>query len=283
MRITPSLNIVVALSCEAKPLVDYYRLTKQAVTGLSYFSREADQNFPFNIHLVVSGIGARNMATACGWLGANSRKDNCVWLNVGVAGHKEHRLGEIVRINKASELGSAKNYYPALVAKWSEMNIGLISYSEPCTDYPANAVVDMEAYTFFEVVNKFSNKELVQSLKIISDNSKNGIEAINAARVSGLIAEKIETINSFVENLLNLLRLSAPLPKTLMETQHLHVTVSQLQQYHDLVEKLINLGIANSDIKKKLSSASTMKELLIELREIQQKTAPNLNLSAESA
>ena len=281
MRTIRNLNILVALSCEAKPLVDYYRLTKKVTTGFSYFSRAADQKFPFNIHLVVSGLGARNMAAACGWLGANSKKNNCVWLNVGVAGHKEYQLGEIVRINKASEMGSAKSFYPALVAKWPDMSTALISYPEVCTDYPVNAAVDMEGYAFFEVAIKFSSAELVQSLKIISDNSRNGIEVINAASVSGLIADKIETINSFSKKLLDLLRPPTPLPKTLMDIQHLHTTVSQLQQYNDLVEKLINLGVVSSDIKKKLSAASSMKELLIELRLVQQQTAPVLKFSAQ--
>ena len=98
-----TLNLMVALSCEAKPLIDFYGLKKRSSSGFSLFCREADHKYSFDINLVVSGIGSQNMLPACAWLAAKTELGSCVWLNIGTAGHANLSLGEIVRVVHSSD------------------------------------------------------------------------------------------------------------------------------------------------------------------------------------
>ena len=272
----PDLNIIVALACEAKPLVDRYRLAKQHCTAFPHFCGRVDDQREFNVNLVVSGIGTENMAAACGWLGALTVDSTCAWLNIGIAGHADLLIGEIALVVSSSRLNSDRNYYPPLVAKWHGKGVPLLSCNEPCSDYPDGHAVDMEASAFFAIATRFTTTELVQSLKVISDNGKSGLPALDASRFSALIAAQTDRIDGFARNLVKLVPPINERSDLLDNIQHLHVTVSQLQQFGDLLNKLANLGVDDARLAEKLNAAKSMRQLLTELRSLQLQTAPDL-------
>ena len=270
----PTVNILVALSCEAKPFVDFYRLTKVNAGGFPNFRSDATPRNAFAINLVVSGVGVTNMAAACGWLGALASNQPSIWLNCGVAGHKSLTTGEAVRVKQCKDSSAARSHYPPLVAKWSGQSVSLATYGTPCTDYPADHAVDMEASAFFAVANRFVSSELAQSIKIISDNGSSGIDQLNAARISNLIAGKITEINAFTQAMLAILPPSAERNDLSNAIQHLHCTASRLQQFQDLTNKLRNLGFRDKELSEIVQAAASMKQLLSALRDLQQRTAP---------
>jgi nucleoside phosphorylase len=282
---TTSLNIMLALSCEAKPIVDFYRLKKLHSKGFDHFYSDANANRRYAINLVVSGIGSANMLQASAWIAAKTELMSCAWLNVGTAGHETLDLGVIVQVVHCVEPGSSKAHYPPLVVntrkaskgtKSSSEGVSLLSNNTPVSDYPVNQAVDMEAYSFFVSAKRFASSELIQSLKVISDNQNHALELLNAVRISELLASQINIIDEFSRSLVALV----PLPKKQYlrgpEISHLHFTVSQMAQYQDFMNKLDNIHLDRSKIDAALAGASSMREVLTQLKTLQLTVAPAL-------
>jgi hypothetical protein len=283
---TTSLNIMLALSCEAKPIIDFYRLKKLDSNGFDHFYGESNPGRLHDINLVVSGIGSTNMLQASAWLAAKTELMPCAWLNVGTAGHENLDLGVIVQVVHCVELGSQKAHYPPLVVdackatkgpKSSVEGVSLLSSNTPVSDYLANQAVDMEAYSFFLSAKRFASSELVQSLKVISDNQIDGLELLNAARISELLGSQISIIDEFSRLLIALV----PVPKQQYQRgsaiAHLHCTVSQMAQYQDLMNKLDNIHLDQRKIDAATVEASSMREVLKQLKTLQLTLAPALN------
>jgi nucleoside phosphorylase len=279
---TGCLNFVVALSCEAKPLVDYYRLEKQSTSAFPYYFKPSCAQHPYNINLVVSGIGLQAMATACGWLGGVSKTKNTVWLNVGTAGHATLKLGEIARVVCAAQSDSEIRHFPPLVAKWGGVNASLISSAAPVSQYPEQLLVDMEASAFFMAAKRFASAELVQALKVISDNPDNKIELLNATKLSALIASQMDLIHEFSMALIKLAKVGPSADKSQYFAHELHCTVSQSLQFNDLTSKLHNLNVEKVQIDALLKQAPDMKTVLADLKALLSATAPDLAFSHQA-
>jgi hypothetical protein len=268
---TTSLNIMLALSCEAKPIIDFYRLKKLDSNGFDHFYGESNPGRLHDINLVVSGIGSTNMLQASAWLAAKTELMPCAWLNVGTAGHENLDLGVIVQVVHCVELGSQKAHYPPLVVdarkatkgpKSSVEGVSLLSSNTPVSDYLANQAVDMEAYSFFLSAKRFASSEL---------------ELLNAARISELLGSQISIIDEFSRSLIALV----PVPKQQYQRgsaiAHLHCTVSQMAQYQDLMNKLDNIHLDQRKIDAATVEASSMREVLKQLKTLQLTLAPALN------
>ena len=273
---SPSLNILVALSCEAKPLVDFYRLRKQSSGTFAHFYRPAQSDGDYAINVVVTGIGTINMAAACGWIGARTSKQRSAWLNVGTAGHATLAVGEVVQVQRSMQLHAKRAYYPPRVAKWVGEGCSLLSYNAPCTEYPPDQAVDMEASALFAIATRFTSAELVQSLKVISDNQQNGIENLNSVLISELIAAQVPRISEFADALIELLPHEVSRDDPLHLIDSLHCTQSQGQQYLDLFGKLENIGLSRQRLSILVGSADSMRAVLLKLVKLQQVIPPTL-------
>ena len=84
-------RFVVALRAEARPLIDRYRLEPADDGAFRCFHGSGRS-------LVISGVGkvAAAAATAC-----LHEKPLDVWVNVGIAGHRDRAPGELVRAHRA--------------------------------------------------------------------------------------------------------------------------------------------------------------------------------------
>lgn len=275
---TVCLNFVTALSCEAKPLIDYYGLVKQSYTAFPHFFKPSCEQHSYNINLVVSGIGMQSMATACGWLSGVSSNEPAVWLNIGTAGHATLQLGEIVRVVCATQANANTSHFPPLVAKWAGVNAPLISSTAPVSRYPEQSLVDMEASAFFVAAKRFASAELVQALKVVSDNKENSIEQLNAAKLSAFIAERMNAIHEFSETLLELAAAEKFIPQIPQFSHQLHSTHSQTQQFKDLTNKLVNLCIDKQEINNIIYKAVNMKALLAQLKVKHATLIPDLKI-----
>ena len=282
----PHLTIVVAMACEAKPIVDYLRLRKRSDTVFAHYVDADDARTDTVTNLVVSGIGALNMAAAVAWMGAQLTPQqltpaqrpavNSVWLNVGIAGHQKFEVGNCLRVVGCMDAISERRFHPPLVAKWRGQNTELISYNAPTDDYPQNLAVDMEASAFFATAAKFCSLELVQSLKVVSDNPESPAERLNASMISQLIQPHVSRILEYGGALLSLLPpLVTPLklPRTVLG---LHCTKSQELQLIELCRKLQSIGFDNDSLAREVEGLSSIKQVLRQLESIQLDTAPEL-------
>jgi len=196
------IYIVCALHCEAKPLIDNYKLSLEQDAVFPIFSNE-------QIKIIVAGIGKTSTAAAMAYLYArNQELPYCAWLNVGIAGHKNLPLGSLVNVNKISD--SSMNWYPVRPENSKQLGAELKTVDAPVEHYQDEALVDMEASAFMATALRFSPVELLQVLKVISDNEENHIDNINKKQVQQLIEQNLKEIsetinwlqmqtNSFVE------------------------------------------------------------------------------------
>jgi adenosylhomocysteine nucleosidase len=192
----PKVFIATALPCEAKALIDYYKLKKDTtIQAVSIFRND-------DIVLTVTGIGKTAMAAGVAYTQAlYSENPNPVLINIGIAGHKNHAIGSLFLADKITDNDTGRRYYPPLTFTPPCPTANLISFAKPQQAYPEAALCDMEASAFFETATRFSSGELIQCLKIVSDNESSPAQSIQAKQVTGLISAQLPVIESILNAL----------------------------------------------------------------------------------
>lgn len=186
---------VAALRCEAKPIIDHFRL-KKSPSHHSY-----DVYLKDNMLCIISGIGKTAAAAATAWIaGLNHDKRSIAWINIGTAGSATHAIGTPLSIYKISDDESNRYFYPVPLIDSGLESAHCRTLSQPSTDYQAQLIYDMEASAFFETASRFSNAELVHCIKIISDNHSQQIGR-DKARISELINAHIVQLAGFAKSL----------------------------------------------------------------------------------
>ncbi len=185
-----------ALACEAKPLIDYYRLQKNSDQSLPHrlYQRE-------DIYCIVSGIGLQNMQQAMQFAQDEIKPSaQAHWINLGIAGHRDLALGTLLQI---TECTSANQPLPIKLTKRNFSGIDsapIISVSNQTIDYPQQHLVDMEAWTFAQHCQTHNISDRCHCLKVISDNA-NHTPNRDKARISRLIDKNISDISDFAAHL----------------------------------------------------------------------------------
>lgn len=220
------LIFMCALHCEAKPLIDHYRLKKLPQSDFDSYAGDGKL-------CIVSGIGELNMAEACAWAGALQKEQTNAWINLGVAGHASLELGSAMLVNKVSQAHADRPIYPVHLLDHSFNSIPLISVRAESRDYDHSAAYDMEGYAFFHACSRFSPLELCQGIKIISDNRDNP-PLRDKSRISQMIGQHIPAIDEFANKLEQLAQEQGALTLTRVEIQRFlvlaHFTQTQQNQ-----------------------------------------------------
>ena len=191
------IHFVVATNSEARPLIDLFKLKK--IKDLKQAFIYANQN----ISLIISGIGKVNAA-----IGVTqtyyyyNQKNNNIWINIGLAGHKYLKVGDICTINKITDNETNKNFFP-FVNKFKMQNQECLSVGIQKKIY-SSKVHDMESIGFYQSACKYSSKELLQIVKIISDNQFESIDFQNKEVVYNIILNHKKLINELCSFMLNL-------------------------------------------------------------------------------
>ena len=275
-RTRKSLNIITALACEAKPLIDHYRLRKLPGQLFDWFDNAGNEHSEFNINLVVSGIGTINMANAVGWLGAKTETTKTVWLNVGTAGSESLPLGTLCLAHRISDEVNESVSYPPIIVKWLGTTLPLITHRAPVTEYPPNIMVDMEASAFAVAAPRFASRELVQCIKVISDNAGTGTGHINPETISELIAPHVKAIESYSMSLIELIPERGQRSNFGSLITHLHNTASQRRQFDALLDRLQVLEALDDKLLDTVRAQSSMREVLALLSTRLDTTVPSL-------
>lgn len=193
------LLIHTALHAEANALIRHFRL-KRPHDDHAFACFMAD-----DIWLVESGIGKVNAAAAVAWLSARAQAENPIenpiWLNIGIAGHASMAVGRLVRASCIEDNATRQRWYPPSLADSTLDSCHLLSLDQEVSGYPDNTMIDMEASGFINAANRFTTLELIQSLKVISDNHENPARRFKKQEVDDWITCHLESISRYADQL----------------------------------------------------------------------------------
>ena len=189
------INFVTATISEARALIEEYKLKKDI--NSNNFQLFCNEKYS----LIVSGIGKINSALSVSHTFFKlNQKSNNIWINIGIAGHINEKIGKLILVNKVIDNGTKESFYPFFSRNYSIKQKACITYDKPNFDYNIS-MSDMELSGFFYSANKYSSKELIHSLKIISDNKNKKIDFKNKKVVKELIEINVPEIKKFVSSI----------------------------------------------------------------------------------
>lgn len=187
------INFLVALPAEARPLVEHLKLSAVPDTPFKLYAGARHR-------LLVSGVGQMAMAAACGWLAGRAVGTTDAWLNVGVAGHRSLAVGELRLAHRISDATLDRRWYPPQLVGELDSD-DLTTVARPLADYPWPGLVDMEASAFVAACARFCTAELVQSVKVVSDNPRQPLAQLDAKKATELLAAKVVQIADYAQAL----------------------------------------------------------------------------------
>ncbi len=199
MRTRVHALIITALPAEARPLIDRWGL-----------HRDPDSHaFPvYHTHkrgektsLVVSGTGKINAAAGCAHLYKLCAPTTAIWLNAGIAGHAHRERGDAFIAHSIEDASSGEKWHPPILFKPGCASEHLISVDTAGVSYPTDAALDMEASAFYAIASRHARAGLVQSVKVVSDNSRHSAEQITARSVSQWMDDSIDLFQRIISEL----------------------------------------------------------------------------------
>ena len=192
---------ITALECEAKVLIEHYKLKKDLTIKHFSFYRNTMQN----IVLSVTGVGVILASNCISFLaGRNIITESSIIINMGIAGSKAFTKGSLIEINKISKENSSSSYYPIKLKNFNLVEGELVTYNNAVDNYPKDQIVDMEAYEIFRTTLKFVSLEQIWIGKVISDNNSNDVERLCKEVVIEIITKHLDKITEIVDFYLNI-------------------------------------------------------------------------------
>ncbi len=184
------IRFVVALAPEADALVRRYRMEPCDGAFRWFRSREAGE-----AALVISGVGKMAAAAATAYLHARTDEEPlAVWLNFGTAGHHDRPRGDVLLAHTVTDAASGARFHPTRLDGPGLEAVEVKTVDRPEADFDSEAAYDMEAYGFAAAAIRFSTSELVQSIKVVSDNRETTTAAWTASSVRDLIEPSIDVV-----------------------------------------------------------------------------------------
>jgi hypothetical protein len=188
------IHFVTALDCEASPIIHRYGLKPCGNHGRARFFAGD------NARLVVSGVGQLRSAIATTALGARFPETGPIWLNVGIAGHREAELGTGFIANRVSSEDAKDVYYPQTVAPAPWRGISVRTLGAPSMEYPFDCLSEMEAFGFYTAALATATLEFIHVFKVVSDNATHSLEGkLSKDSVSERIASHLDSIERFAQ------------------------------------------------------------------------------------
>lgn len=186
-------HLMVALPCEAKPLVAHYRLKRL----LHVHPFDVYEGGDGDVRLTVSGLGKTAMAAATAYTQALfDAPPTSAWINVGIAGHRSAPLGAPFMAHQIRDADTGKSWYPPLVFDVPCDTAAINTVSEPQRTYDGDCLYEMESSGFYETACRFVTSELVHCIKIVSDNVAFPAAGIESSRVAQWIASRLELVDT---------------------------------------------------------------------------------------
>lgn len=190
------IYIVVALQAEARPLISHFGLERaDELEPLELYRRP-------DLMVVVTGVGrAAVEATIDAMQDDLPVEAQSVWLNLGVAGHRNLPIGTEVLATEVVEESSGRSW-TLIPPEDFAGELGTVrSVAHVEVDYATQQLYEMEAAAFCERTLTLTSPELVQVLKVVSDNLETGALCVSAHQVQGLVETSLPQIDRLVSYL----------------------------------------------------------------------------------
>jgi hypothetical protein len=184
----------VALKAEADPLIGHFRLRPRSPRGLFRVYEGS------GLALVVSGVGKISAAAALVYLHTllGESRDSA-WLNIGIAGHARHLCGKGIIADRITDAASGRSWTLPAMATLPIIHESLITVDVPETQYPSDAMYDMEASGFYTMARRCTDKARIGCYKVISDNRCTSTTQVTPTRVRQLMEEHLEDIEQLMK------------------------------------------------------------------------------------
>lgn len=254
------LHIICALKPEARPLLDHFKLRPLGGTIPVY------RNMDSNITLTLSGIGKSAAGLAAAYTRDYFQADKShAWLNLGIAGHATLPVGQAVMIKKVTAADSGQSWFPSRVFTTTLPACDLLTLDKPGREYRTE-LFDMECAGFFQTVTGFATLELVQAVKIISDNADQPTDGVNPVLISRIMTRNLPAIEDITQQLLALSELQQrsndPGPDYHAIMKHRHFSVSQQYQLQSSLRKWRALYPKDTELVGRLTGQKSAKYIL---------------------
>jgi len=253
------ISITCALLSEAKTLIKRYKLKqKTAITPFKVYEGDA-------ITLIVTGVGKVNAAAGVSYLEGHRQKSSA-WLNIGVAGHANHPIGNAYLAHSIYDESSGHSAYPSITFQAPCPTASMTTVAKPKLEYEGASLFEMEASGFFLASSKFSCLELIHSLKIVSDNKESPTVHVTPELIEKLVEKQIETIDRIILELKKTYRILCEDRVDLQEfNQRWNFSETQQHQLKRLVKRWHNCLPSEPFPFEKWEKDMTTKKLLHEM------------------
>jgi hypothetical protein len=216
--------------------------------------------------LIISGVGQSRAGEATKYLSdVSDAKRWTVWVNIGMAGSKNGKYGELFLVDKVTQDRSKNCFYPGTAVKTTLKRNALLTVDKPLFNYGEVDLVDMEAAAFVMVASKMSCRELILVMKVVSDGPNNSINNLTAQRASELISRNLTSIFEHIKKMTVLAKLEKIrfyTPKIYFDIlKRWHFSISQA---YDLKKLIIRWEVATPsiDVMDMIGKFSSSREVI---------------------
>jgi adenosylhomocysteine nucleosidase len=257
------IRFVVALAPEADALIRRYRMEPCEGAFPWFRSEEAA--------LAISGVGKMAAAAAASYLHARTGEEPlAVWVNFGTAGHRDRPLGDVLLAHTVTDAASGKRFHPPRLDGPELDCVEVLTVDRRESEFESNAAYDMEAYGFVASALRFSTSELVQPIKIVSDNRDTTTAAWTAAAVRDLVESRLDVVAKAADRFREIAEDLEPLRREETQsraalaayTRRVHFTVSESRRLRRLLQRWAALEPEAARESAEGSSASDILERL---------------------
>ena len=194
------IHLVTALPAEAEPLAVALDLRRRPSTRMGFDLWEGDE-----ARLVISGLGRVASAAATAYLGALGQGVDSVWMNVGVAAHRQLEIGEAIVAHKLVEAATGRSWFPRLIPEPTLPTATVCTVDRPIESPQDDRVYEMEATGFFATATRWAGAEIVACVKVISDHGVATGRSLDRRQVSELIEANAAKILAYGRTMVALL------------------------------------------------------------------------------
>tara|TARA_B100001250_G_C19665602_1_gene729110 strand:+ start:120 stop:710 length:591 start_codon:yes stop_codon:yes gene_type:complete len=189
--------IITALQDEAKPIIDFYNLSRD--------KKQSDLKVYVNnkYSLLITGVGRKKVIDTLPIYLERVYNSDSILINIGIAGGSPYstEIGKMYFIEKLSSEFSKSKYFFAIKDGIDIDKIGLITVKKNIYKNDNNIykeLVDMEAAVITETAIKYFDVSKIKILKIVSDHMN--ITDWSNLNIKKLIRTKLDSISNIIEH-----------------------------------------------------------------------------------
>lgn len=220
------LYIVAALSAEARPIIERYKLKRIYTLPFTMFQNS-------EIKLIISGMGLDNaMMATTALLSHYTPTQNDLLVNIGICAAPENfKIGNPLVIHQIHY--EQHSYFPDILFEHPFYESDIITLDAP-SDTNFLTAVDMESYGVYKAAARFLKAHQILFFKIVSDSFEpQSVTKELALELVSKNIENFETFTTLAQHFIQKEKLFSADEEELIEAINIHLTKSQSDAFYD--------------------------------------------------